>query len=246
MNETQPSLAQGGQVPEGQPFSSPGGGPALRRLELAVRLLWLVPVTAAVCAQAVFVLGWTLRFPQTALANAPRTGLELVFLAVIFWWCVRAWRRTVSIARGEVPLSTAWVLLRCGAVFLLCAFVGLVALPKGLEVRRLYGEALNRDGLRLLRNALQRRLSAAGRYPDDPRELAKDPRDGLAAIPWLWDTWGARFPHHPTAEVSVRYKMEAVDTGQWAYVAVPSGPERGAIYVDCTHTDSVGRAWAAY
>jgi hypothetical protein len=36
------------------------------------------------------------------------------------------------------------------------------------------------------------------------------------------------------------------DTGKWGYVADPAASCRGALFVDCTHTDSRKNQWASY
>ncbi|MBI5623739.1 MAG: hypothetical protein HY924_08180 [Elusimicrobia bacterium] len=219
---------------------------SLRRTEVAVRLLWLTPLSAAAGFHAYQLLGYILRFPETAAANAGRTGLELAFLAGLLWWVVGSWRKTVAAAKGELPLSAAWVYGRAVLAAGLAAGLVFFVLPRAREVQLLHGEAQNRDGLRLLRKSLVQHHVVEGRPADDPRLLVKDARYGLPKLPTLWDAWGAGFPHPPSSDVTIRYKVEFEDTGKWTYVSPTAKESAGALYVDCTHTDSIGTAWTAY
>lgn len=220
--------------------------PSLRWTECGVRLLWLLPLTTAAGLHAYRLLGFIIGVPGTAAANPVRTAFELAFLAGAFWWILGRWRRTVAIARGEADLSRAWVLGRLAVVVLVGGVLVFFVVPKAREIQLLYGEVQNRDGLRLLRKALSQHHIAAGRLPDDPRALTQDARYGMPRIPNLWDTWGAGFPHHATSGVTIRREMEFTDTGAWAYIAPSAKASQGTIYVDCTHTDSLGTLWTSY
>ncbi len=36
------------------------------------------------------------------------------------------------------------------------------------------------------------------------------------------------------------------DSGKWGYVSAPKSPCDRSVFVDCTHTDSKGKAWHSY
>ena len=52
--------------------------------------------------------------------------------------------------------------------------------------------------------------------------------------------------HAPSREVVAYDEMKVKDTGRWAYVGNKDSGSWGALYIDCTHTDSRGVAWNDY
>ena len=52
---------------------------------------------------------------------------------------------------------------------------------------------------------------------------------------------------HPlTREVRFPASNEPPDSGKWYYVNETGHPSFGAIAIDCTHTDSLGKRWSDY
>ncbi|MFA6317747.1 MAG: hypothetical protein WC943_10045 [Elusimicrobiota bacterium] len=218
----------------------------LRWLDVGTRLLWLTPLTAALGFHGFRLLSYMFKHPGVAASNPLRTSVELAFLAGAAWWILQRWRFTVSIAQGETPVSKTWALVRLAVVAALAGVLVFFVLPQAREVQLLYGEVQNRDGLRLLRKCLQQHHLINGRLPDDPRVLTRDPKFGLPRIPALWDTPWAWFPHPPSSDISIRYTPAAEDSGKWTYIHPTAKDMAGRLFVDCTHTDSIGTSWTSY
>lgn len=110
------------------------------------------------------------------------------------------------------------------------------------------GEGMTRGNLGTLRSVIQLYFAANdGRYPEDLSQLTKD-RAFLRSLPKA-----LRYvrPHDSSGSngvvrmTSAQYRAgKFTDDGGWAYVG--SGPDKGVIVVNCTHTDSRGRRWFSY
>ncbi|MFA6003105.1 MAG: hypothetical protein WC881_03465 [Elusimicrobiota bacterium] len=106
-------------------------------------------------------------------------------------------------------------------------------------------QGCNRGALGTMRSALSVYYGdMAGRYPDQLDSLLKD-RKYLDSIPDIWVCPDQNL-HPATHEVVLRSSLVPQDSGKIGYVNGPGGPDRGAVFIDCTHTDSKGTAWAAY
>ncbi|HBL18420.1 MAG: hypothetical protein A2X36_14380 [Elusimicrobia bacterium GWA2_69_24] len=89
-----------------------------------------------------------------------------------------------------------------------------------------------------------------GAYPRKLQELAPEYHSAPIGIMRT----GA---HPPTMEVSAYDgsvcsadgkldRSRVRDTGGWGYVGDPAASCAGTVFIDCTHTDSEGKVWAAY
>ncbi len=120
-----------------------------------------------------------------------------------------------------------------GATYFLCSFT------------RTPNEGAMHGNLGSIRGDLQLYHLAEGNYPDslnDPRFRGRFER--LADLPEC-----RTCIHKRTDEVfyltSAQYRSGALkDEGGWAYVN--EGANKGAVFINCTHTDSRGRQWSSY
>lgn len=129
---------------------------------------------------------------------------------------------------------------------ILVAIVGIlaaIAIPQFARLIRLSNEAAGSGNLGLIRSSLSLyHVEHDKKYPLRLEELTAGGRY-LSEIP------KARTPgHHPdsAAVKPARSAAELDDRGGWAYAADPSSPDRGHVWVNCTHTDSKGSAWSGY
>ena len=91
--------------------------------------------------------------------------------------------------------------------------------------------------------------------PDSPRSRRGSP--GPQAHPleltieglYLTKIPKAKTPNYHADSSAVRLGLaqgDADDAGGWLYVFDPKAEDFGALYVNCTHTDSKGSAWTSY
>lgn len=212
----------------------------LRLAATAVRLLWLLPLSLVALLWA-----WGAVWDIPRILMRPLgTLFHLALAGVLLWVSVRAWRKTVRIARGTEDVSTRWMYAQLGGFLFTVLLLGLVAVPKFRDLLRYSGEGQNKGNLSLLRQRLMEYHGAEGGYPPDLESLVREP--GLVRIPELWRVWGAGLPHAKSAQVELRRGKVLRDTGHWAYVNAPGSPDFGSVYIDCTHTDARGELWAGY
>lgn len=131
-------------------------------------------------------------------------------------------------------------------LMIVSAFFGLlaaIAIPKFAELIRKSNEGASKGNLGAVRSALSIHYGDLdGSYPYHPAALAA----GGKYIPRIPP---AKTPnHHPDSDAValVASSEDLTDAGGWAYLADPGSEAWGAIYVNCTHTDSKGSVWSAY
>lgn len=112
-----------------------------------------------------------------------------------------------------------------------------VAVPKVAELRE---RSRNLKALATLRSALARYAAdTKTKGPADLSELTKGAKY-LAEIPPV----GLRGHHDRSAQV---YPFQVGgDAGGWSYSSPTGAYEGVGIWINCTHTDSRGRAWNTY
>ena len=64
------------------------------------------------------------------------------------------------------------------------------------------------------------------------------PSKALAKLPSLWGRF-SEIPHPKTSAARVAPDGGAADSGKWGYAD-------GAVFIDCTHTDTRGSFWTSY
>ena len=103
-----------------------------------------------------------------------------------------------------------------------------------------------RSGLRLYYAAHE------GTYPPRIEPLSED-GEIMKSVPELWSGEndgvnfpGRRQPHPATREARNASVLTPEDSGLWGYVNDPESPQFGALFIDCTHTDSRGRRISEY
>ena len=79
-----------------------------------------------------------------------------------------------------------------------------------------------------------------GRYPDRLEELLVGGKY-MGTIPQV-----QLAPHPKTRAVTYHATRSPLDTGGFGYVNNPYDPDYGTLWLDCTHTDPRGAAWASY
>lgn len=216
------------------------------RLVLLLRAGWLVPVTLMAVAYAGYSGYFLLKLMRYQAAAAALEFAEALFGAALgaaflfFTW--RMWRKTwdmllnrVYPERSALAWQLCWIMLAVVLPFL-------VMWPKVKDVLRYSIEGANKGNLAALRAAAEDYKAARGVYPPGLKELAES--GFIAAIPPLWGSGLAGFPHPKTAAAAVYEKPEPRDSGGWAYsVRQGSAP---LVFIDCVHKDSRGLAWSAY
>lgn len=111
------------------------------------------------------------------------------------------------------------------------AYLGSFAMPP--QLYRASEEGATRGKLGTLREALARHSAEnGGRSPAD-----------LSALPGLASLPAALAPYYHPASSAVRLGTSPDDGGGWLYNNVEGHPERGGVWVNCTHTDSKIWRW---
>lgn len=82
---------------------------------------------------------------------------------------------------------------------------------------------------------------AEGAYPEDLADLVGHRNRYLDIIPEA-----ETLVHRPSGDVLLLPSFSPMDTGGWGYVNNPYDRHYGAVFVDCTHTDSRLKEWTAY
>ena len=141
-----------------------------------------------------------------------------------------------------------WIIGGLVLLFFFIAFLGIIAaiaIPQFAQQSSKAKEASTKGNLGVMRSALSIYYGdQEGRYPQDLGQLIENGKY-IQEIPL------ARTPgfHDDSNEVHVIQSTsisDVTDEGGWGYVANEQFPEWGAIVVNCTHTDSRGKAWAEY
>ncbi|MBI5624460.1 MAG: type II secretion system protein [Elusimicrobia bacterium] len=145
--------------------------------------------------------------------------------------------------RERAPPRRPWSLIAVLIVLAGLAIIIGLAVPRhqdSIAGRRSQGHP-NRGKLGAIRHALSvYQGDQGGAHPASPETLLVDGKY-LAVIPTL-----EGLPHAPSNTVTLYRSRTPGDTGGWGYVSDPSDADRGRIFIDCTHTDSKGKAWASY
>lgn len=162
--------------------------------------------------------------------------------AVGFAW--QGWRsakKTWRIHRGGVGLTPggdALVLLGGAAASLGLAFS--LALPGLLSLVRVSCEGATKGNLGAIRSALSVYYGdMEGHYPLNLESLTVAGRY-MSVLP------KAKTPGSHPDSARVLYATRWDDTGGWVYNNVPSDPNYGTLWTNCTHTDPRGAAWTTY
>lgn len=108
------------------------------------------------------------------------------------------------------------------------------------QFARLRQNARNLQAISDLRSALKRYESA--HHGADPARLEDLAKEGkyLKEIPAVRVT----DYHDRSSQVSMRDKAD--DSGGWVYDNRQGKGHGGKVWINCTHTDSKGKAWAEY
>lgn len=215
--------------------------PWVRWTWAAGRLLWIAPIGLA-GALILFAELASLRNPKL-LVTLQFSGYAALFLGIAFLGGRSTWR----VLAGSEPLAESSMLGELGGTAAVLAFVALlaaIAAPGFSGLFRKSAEGSIRGGVGVLRLAVDRFRREHGRAPDSLESLVD--QGALAGIPELWPRFSG-VPHEKTKEVRVVAGREPADTGAWAYVVAAGSPTLdGAVFIDCTHTDTKGSSWSAY
>ncbi len=188
-----------------------------------------------------------------AVMNARRAGVLAGLISGAFafiplflvWW---AGRETWFVLIGARPASENSLKAEIGTTALvtgICALLIAIAVPAFTGLFRKSAEGGIKNNLGELRQAVERyRRDHDGRSPDsiDAMVVAKT----IPVIPALWRRYDG-IAHSRTPAAGIVENTATTDSGRWAFVVSPSSPGlTGAIFIDCTHTDTKGSAWSSY
>lgn len=135
------------------------------------------------------------------------------------------------------------------------ASLGVGSFGKFKSLKTKSGEGATKGSLGMLRSSSSIYYGdSEGSYPAtldalvDPRYLQEIPKTKLADHPETaaWTAYGAEVCTGKTEYGMEIDASKLKDTGGWGYVNDPQAPCWGQIFVDCTHTDSKGKAWPEY
>lgn len=153
---------------------------------------------------------------------------------------------------AEKPLTASrwllWPWAACRAAAAICGVVAVLAaivLPGFSGLFRKSAEGAMKGSLAAMRQAIENyRRAHGGRAPESLEDLVG--AGDLAQIPPLWPRFSG-IAHPTSAAATVVAEAAMTDSGRWAYVVSASSPGlTGALFIDCTHTDTRGSAWTSY
>lgn len=173
------------------------------------------------------------------------SGASAAIPLVIAWL---AGRETWRVASGAVTVTEGSLKTEIGTTVIvtgICALLVAITIPRFVDFFRYSAEGATKGSLGELRQAVGRyRSEHDGRSPDSIGAMVE--AKTIPEIPVLWRKFD-KIPHAHTAEASVVASTAATDSGRWAFIVSPSSPSMtGTIFIDCTHTDTRGRAWSEF
>ncbi len=143
--------------------------------------------------------------------------------------------------------SRAWLGVVIGIAFpvvmvFIIGILAAIAIPKFADLITLSKEGATRGSLGSLRSGLMVYYGETeGNYPMSLEELVPK---------YLNEIPSAKTPEHHEDTDTVTYysgsdysRKDFRDTGGWGYVNDSTSPDWGALFVNCTHTDSKGKTW---
>lgn len=209
----------------------------------ACRAAWIVILPGAVGAGMLFGAAADARqgHPLAALFSGASAAIPLA----IAWL---AGRETWRVVAGAVAAAESSLKAEIGTTVIIagfCALLVAIALPSFSGLWRKSAEGGIKANLGELRQAVDRyRRAHDGRPPDSIAAMVE--AGIIPGIPALWRNYDG-IPHAHAAEAAVFASTAATDSGRWAFVVSPSSPSlTGAVFIDCTHTDTRGRFWSEY
>lgn len=147
-----------------------------------------------------------------------------------------------KIIQGAAALPCLYVLVRTVQEGLLPRNFVLVSVPFFFLLaggRRIL-EARCRTELGSLRAAVSSYHDREKRFPQDLSEMAREGKY-LKQLPKA-----VTFSYHADTEAKVTNGVYADDAGGWIFNNVAGDPNYGAVWINCTHTDSNGKSWNSY
>ncbi|OGS39194.1 MAG: hypothetical protein A2506_08520 [Elusimicrobia bacterium RIFOXYD12_FULL_66_9] len=179
------------------------------------------------------------------LASGLSQAVLAATLLYLFW---RGTRQTWEAASGMRALSERAMLAEIGsaAVASAIAFVlFLIVAPAFTGLFRKSAEGSAKGNLVGLRGAVERYRAAHGGQAPESIDALVAART-IEKIPPVWPRFSG-VPHPREAGALVLPSMAVTDSGRWAYIAAHSSASlTGAVFIDCTHTDTRGSFWSAY
>lgn len=166
-------------------------------------------------------------------------GVLMTVAFVGLAWGVSAVIYRIFNGKGAKPVSRRSEL--AATVFFggLLVLMGACVAPSFLQLVRVSGEGAMKGRLGQLRQAFTRyRVEKSENPPSLDAILAGSE---LSEMPELWPL-GTKSSHERIREAIAIPDGKPTDSGKWAYSVGTSTP----IFIDCTHTDDRGNAWASY
>ena len=128
-------------------------------------------------------------------------------------------------------------------LMIVVAIIGIlaaIAIPKFADLIRKSNEGATKGNLGAVRSALSIYYGdLEGVYPANPEQLSVLGKY-LSAIP------KAKSPPYHNDGSAFNIGTGLSDTGGWSYNNLSTDANFGAIFVNCTHTDSKGNNWSTY
>lgn len=180
---------------------------------------------------------WSLR--------ANHWSIAAFILAPTLLLCVLSWlaaRSTWRVMQGTENMSRGAVRNEVGATIFFVGLAGLmlaIVWPSFSGIYRKSAEGDMKGGLATIRDAFARYRAERSENPPSLEALVESKH--LAALPRLWPK-NSGIPHPQGNGTIILPERVPTDSGRWAYAAGFTAP----VFIDCTHTDTRGNAWASY
>lgn len=164
-------------------------------------------------------------------------GFGVTVVSITGCWLVSA--AIYRMTSGNSPSSRRnkiGIAIFFGGIF---ALMGACVAPAFLQLVQVSGEGAMKGRLGQMRRAFTRYRAEKSENPPSLEALAGSP--DLPELPELWPA-GSRKHHAPVNATIALPDGKPTDSGKWAYAVGTSTP----VFIDCTHTDNRGGAWASY
>lgn len=136
--------------------------------------------------------------------------------------------------------NVGFTLIELMIVVAIIGILAAIAIPKFADLIRKSNEGSTKGNLGTVRSSLSIYYGdQEGQYPNTPEALTT----GGSYIDFIP---GVKTPNYHPDTSAIELNNSGNDAAGWGYNNTPSDANFGALFVNCSHTDSKGTVWSTY